>query len=82
MSYIVVGEQDEVNLNMEELTPATPAHADRFNERFKQVLENENVINEKCKKADENFKNISEKVGDLKFSVVDGILNVTYDDGL
>lgn len=40
MANLALKESPELNLEMEALTTGTPAHADRFNERFTQVLNN------------------------------------------
>ncbi|MCI8771026.1 MAG: hypothetical protein HFH73_07730 [Lachnospiraceae bacterium] len=50
-----------------------PGHADVFNDRMQILLNNDKYIKEKAEKC---------AIGPgLEFSVADGILNVTYDDG-
>lgn len=46
MANLALKESPELNLEMEALTPITPAHADRFNERFTQLLNNIKALDE------------------------------------
>ena len=41
MSKIAINENPEFSTDMDALTPNTPAHADYFNVRFQQVLNND-----------------------------------------
>lgn len=40
MSKLVINENPEFSTEMEALTPNTPAHADQFNVRYQQILNN------------------------------------------
>lgn len=67
--YIEVEEKEDFNLNMEELTHETPADAEEFNERFKQVLENEKLLIAKNKDVIEALKNIGSNMESLRNSI-------------
>lgn len=49
MANLLIQESPELNFEMEALTTATPAHADRFNERFEQMLNNEKALQRDAK---------------------------------
>ena len=58
----------DFNLEMEKLTPDTPAHSDVFNSRYGQLLDNDAFLHEELSHAKENetvlSKNKLEKTGD------------------
>ena len=41
MANLPIKDNPTLNLQMEALTTSTPAHADRFNERYQQLLEDD-----------------------------------------
>lgn len=49
MANLPIQENPELSLEMEALTTSTPAHADRFNERFEQMLNNEKALKRDAK---------------------------------
>ncbi|MCI8408692.1 MAG: hypothetical protein HFJ09_05395 [Lachnospiraceae bacterium] len=53
-------------------------HADNFNASTKQLYENTLVV----KKQIDEVQNTCAKGSGIEFSVKDGILTVTYDDGI
>lgn len=57
----------------EKFKTTDPGHADVFNTRMQILLNNDKYIKERADKCAEGEG--------LEFSVVNGILNVTYDDG-
>ena len=44
MAKLPIKDNPTLNLQMEALTTSTPAHADRFNERYQQLLENDKAL--------------------------------------
>ena len=44
MANLPIKNNPTLNLQMEALTTSTPAHADRFNERYQQLLENDKAL--------------------------------------
>lgn len=44
MANLPIKDNPTLNLQMEALTTSTPAHADRFNERYQQLLENDKAL--------------------------------------
>jgi hypothetical protein len=58
---------------IEKFTTSDPGHADVFNARMQVLLDNDKYIKEKVDQCP--------KGNDLEFSVIDGILNVTFDNG-
>ena len=43
MANLPIKDNPTLNLQMEALTTSTPGHADRFNERYQQLLENAKI---------------------------------------
>lgn len=58
---------------MEKFNTSDQGHADVFNRRMQVLLNNDKYIKEKADQCP--------KGNGLEFSVVDGILNVTFDNG-
>ena len=44
MANLPIKDNPTLNLQMEALTTSTPGHADRFNERYQQLLENDKAL--------------------------------------
>lgn len=49
MANLPIYDEPELELKMEALTTSTPAHADRFNERYQQLLNNDKALNRDAK---------------------------------
>lgn len=79
MANLKVSDNPKLNIDMKEMTKDTPAHYGEFNDRFSQLLENIAYL-EKNKLAEKDIENYAKGQG-IEFSVVDGILCATYDDG-
>lgn len=64
---------DNYTETMDKFETSDPGHADVFNQRMQILLNNDKHNKEQVSQC--------AKGSGLEFSVVDGILNVTYDDG-
>lgn len=70
MANIIPAENPSFNSTMTAMERTTPAHYEQFNSRYQQLIDNEQYLqNQKADGAG------------LGFSVVNGILRVSYDDG-
>ncbi len=69
MSKIVINENPEFSTDMDVLTPNTPAHADHFNVRFQQVLNNE-----KANRRDAKIFNDDVNGGKMRMGMENGHL--------
>lgn len=58
MANLPIKDNPTLNLQMEALTTSTPGHADRFNERYQQLLENDKALQVDAK-IYEDDKNLS-----------------------
>lgn len=61
----------EFDVDMEELTPKTPGHADQWNVRHQQLLNNDEYL----------YENKVDGPGISMSVTEEGILQITYDDG-
>ena len=66
MSKLVINENPEFSTEMEALTPNTPAHADQFNVRYQQILNNEKANRRDAKIFEDDINAGNEVENDKK----------------
>lgn len=60
MANLPIKDNPTLNLQMEALTTSTPGHADRFNERYQQLLENDKALQVDAKADSEKLNLVAQ----------------------
>lgn len=68
MANLPIKDNPTLNLQMEALTTSTPGHADRFNERYQQLLENDKALQVDAKVYEDDKNGAKIRPGNGKWS--------------